>query len=230
MGGVPPYGYRVENRKLVVDEKRHACALDLRPLPSSSGPAQNGARVGTADPTPRGNRIDKKYIYRARKPRRTIAESGAIKGEQLVPASKRHHRFRDLGQRLHVILQEPQETRRRRYTRRLRPRWLKGLFVPRAAFSPTYPKGDSSTGYYVTSSVSRCRVSPVVACPGDRRRVSTNFGPYFASRRFRRDMEGGTRSTPTASPNPTPARPAAARSAVGRTVPRRASTHRDIAG
>ena len=34
MGGVPPYGYRVENRKLVVDEeRRRSCPLDLRAFP-----------------------------------------------------------------------------------------------------------------------------------------------------------------------------------------------------
>jgi site-specific DNA recombinase len=41
MGGVPPYGYRVENRKLVVDEKPPRMSAGSSPASSRSGRARN---------------------------------------------------------------------------------------------------------------------------------------------------------------------------------------------
>ena len=45
MGGNPPYGYRVEDRKLVIDEEHgHACPLDLRAVPRDRLRHGSGAR------------------------------------------------------------------------------------------------------------------------------------------------------------------------------------------
>jgi DNA invertase Pin-like site-specific DNA recombinase len=64
MGGVPPYGYRVENRKLLVDEDNaaHVRWIFARFLRVGSGTelARDVAKRGIR--TPRGNRIDKKYL------------------------------------------------------------------------------------------------------------------------------------------------------------------------
>ena len=55
--------YRVENRKLVIDEKSAAHVRCIFPASSRSS-ALNCARGCTRGiRTPRGNRIDKKYLY-----------------------------------------------------------------------------------------------------------------------------------------------------------------------
>ncbi len=66
MGGVPPYGYRVENRKLLIDDERaaHVRWVFDRFIEIGSGTelAREVAKRGVS--APRGNRIDKKYLYR----------------------------------------------------------------------------------------------------------------------------------------------------------------------
>jgi DNA invertase Pin-like site-specific DNA recombinase len=66
MGGVPPYGYRVENRKLVFneDEAEHVRWIFNRfvSLGSCTELAREVAERGIV--TRHGNRMDKKYIYR----------------------------------------------------------------------------------------------------------------------------------------------------------------------
>ena len=66
IGGVPPYSYRIENRKLVVEEEsaehiRRIFAHFLE-VGSCTELACEAAKRGIR--TPRGNRIDKKYLYR----------------------------------------------------------------------------------------------------------------------------------------------------------------------
>lgn len=66
MGGVPPYGYRVESRKLVVaeDSADHVRWIFAHFLEIGSC-TELAREVGTRGlRTPRGNRIDKKYVYR----------------------------------------------------------------------------------------------------------------------------------------------------------------------
>ncbi len=77
MGGVPPYGYRVENRKLVVDEE---CAAHVRwifarflEIGSCTELAREVGARGIR--TPCGNRIDKKYLYRMLSNRAYIGEA-----------------------------------------------------------------------------------------------------------------------------------------------------------
>lgn len=77
MGGVPPYGYRVENRKLVIDEERteHVRWIFTRFLQVGSGTelAREVERRGLR--TPKGNRMDKKYLYRMLNNRTYIGET-----------------------------------------------------------------------------------------------------------------------------------------------------------
>jgi hypothetical protein len=77
MGGVPPYGYRVENRKLLIDEDAaahvrwiFASFLEIR---SCTELAREVGQRGIL--TRRGNRIDKKYPYRMLSNRAYIGEA-----------------------------------------------------------------------------------------------------------------------------------------------------------
>jgi site-specific DNA recombinase len=69
--------------------------------------------------TPRGNRIDKKYLYRMLNNRAYIGEA-VHKGEELSRRARRHHRPRDVGP-VHAILQESPRKRAARPAPR-RPR------------------------------------------------------------------------------------------------------------
>ena len=87
MGGVPPYGYRVEDRKLVVDDE-HAVRVRwifARFLEIGSG-TELAREVGKRGiRTPRGNGIDKKYLYRMLNNRAYIGE--AVTSARAIPAS-----------------------------------------------------------------------------------------------------------------------------------------------
>jgi site-specific DNA recombinase len=121
MGGVPPYGYRVENRKLVVDEEaaeivRWIFARFLE-IGSATELAREVAKRGIR--TPRGNRIDKKYLYRMLNNRAYIGEA-VHKGESYPGRARRNHRPRDVGPRPRHPAGEPAQARRpnpRRYAR-----------------------------------------------------------------------------------------------------------------
>ena len=66
MGGVPPFGYRVENRKLLVDEERaeHVRWIFAKFLEIGSATVLAREVDAHGIRTPRGNLIDKKYLYR----------------------------------------------------------------------------------------------------------------------------------------------------------------------
>jgi len=77
MGGVPPYGYGALNRKLVVDEEsaEHVRWIFARFLEIGSC-TELAREVGTRGlRTPRGNKIDKKYLYRMLSNRAYIGEA-----------------------------------------------------------------------------------------------------------------------------------------------------------
>jgi DNA invertase Pin-like site-specific DNA recombinase len=155
MGGVPPYGYRVENRKLVVDEERadHVRWIFARFLEIGSG-TELAREVGTRGiRTTRGNRIDKKYIYRILNNRAYIGEA-VHKGDS-YPGEHDAIIDRETWDRVHAILKESPRKRAAR-TRANTPALLKGvLFGPdRAAFSPTHTrKGGRLYRYYVSQTV-----------------------------------------------------------------------------
>jgi len=155
MGGVPPYGYRVENRKLVVDEEAaaHVRWIFARFLRVGSGTVLAREVDTRGLCTPRGNRIDKKYIYRMLSNRAYIGEA-VHKGDS-YPGEHDAIIDRETWDRVHAILEESPRKRAAR-TRAETPALLKGLlFGPDgAAFSPTHTrKGGKLYRYYVSQTV-----------------------------------------------------------------------------
>jgi hypothetical protein len=155
MGGVPPFGYRVENRKLLVDEDAaaHVRWIFARfiEIGSCTVLAQEVFVRGLG--TPRGNRIDKKYLYRMLSNRAYLGEA-VHKGDS-YPGEHDAIIDSETWDRVHAILQESPRKRAAR-TRTETPALLKGLlFGPDgAAFSPTHTrKGGRLYRYYVSQTV-----------------------------------------------------------------------------
>ncbi|MCV2449790.1 recombinase family protein, partial [Paracoccus sp. DMF] len=141
MGGVPPYGYRVENRKLLVDDESaaHVRWIFARFIEIGSGTelARDVGKRGIR--TPRGNRIDKKYIYRMLSNRAYIGEA-VHKGDS-YPGEHDAIIDQETWDRVHTILTESPRKRAAR-TRAATPALLKGLLYgpDGAAFSPTHTR------------------------------------------------------------------------------------------
>ena len=155
MGGVPPYGYRVENRKLVIDEEAAAHVRWIFARFLEIGSCTELAReLGTRGiRTPRGNMIDKKYIYRMLGNRAYIGEA-VHKGDS-YPGEHDAIIDRAVWDKVHAILTESPRKRAAR-TRADTPALLKGLlFGPDgAAFSPTHTrKRGKLYRYYVSQTV-----------------------------------------------------------------------------
>lgn len=155
MGGVPPFGYRVENRKLVIDDESAAHVRWIFARFIEIGSCTLLAREAGARGlcTPRGNRIDKKYLYRMLNNRAYLGEA-VHKGDS-YPGEHDAIIDRERWDRVHAILQESPRKRAAR-TRADTPALLKGLlFGPDgAAFSPTHTrKGDRLYRYYVSQTV-----------------------------------------------------------------------------
>ncbi|NAZ38401.1 recombinase family protein, partial [Rubellimicrobium sp. CFH 75288] len=103
--------------------------------------------------TPRGNRIDKKCLYRMLSNRAYLGE--AVHKGQSYPGEHDAIVDRETWDRVHAILQESPRKRAAR-TRAETPALLKGLlFGPDGvAFSPTHTrKGDRLYRYYVSQTV-----------------------------------------------------------------------------
>lgn len=155
MGGHPPFGYRVENRRLVIDEaqaKQVRWIFD-RFLELGSGTAVAREVARRAIRTSRGTVIDKKYIYRMLNNRAYIGEA-VHKGDS-YPGEHRAIVDRQTWDKVHSILQESPRKRAAR-SRADTPALLKGLlFGPDgAAFSPTHTrKGGKLYRYYVSQTV-----------------------------------------------------------------------------
>ncbi len=155
MGGVPPYGYRVENRRLMVDEER---ASQVRwifarflEIGSATELAREIAKRGLR--TPKGNRMDKKYLYRLLNNRAYIGEA-VHKGDS-YPGEHDAIIDGETWDRVHAILKESPRKRAAR-TRADTPALLKGLLYgpDGAAFSPTHTrKGGKLYRYYVSQTV-----------------------------------------------------------------------------
>jgi site-specific DNA recombinase len=155
MGGVPPYGYRVENRKLVIDETAAAQVRWVFERFLEIGSCTVLAREWTARGlrTPRGNRIDKKYLYRMLGNRVYLGE--AVHKGQAYPGEHAAIIDRDLWDKVHAILTESPR-KRAASTRAQTPALLKGLLYgpDGAAFSPTHTrKGGKLYRYYVSQTV-----------------------------------------------------------------------------
>lgn len=155
MGGVPPYGYRVENRKLLVHEENAAHVRWIFARFLEIGSCTELAReVGTRGiRTPRGNRIDKKYLYRMLSNRAYIGEA-VHKGDS-YPGEHDAIIDQETWNKVHAILTESPRKRAAR-TRADTPALLKGLLYgpDGAAFSPTHTrKGGRLYRYYVSQTV-----------------------------------------------------------------------------
>jgi len=155
MGGVPPFGYRVDNRKLLVDEEaaEHVRWIFARFLEIGSCTVLAREVAARGLGTPRGNRIDKKYLYRMLSNRAYLGEADH-KGES-YPGEHNAIIDCEVWDKVHAILRESPRKRAAR-TRADTPALLKGLlFGPDgAAFSPTHTrKGGKLYRYYVSQTV-----------------------------------------------------------------------------
>ena len=155
MGGVPPYGYRVENRKLVIDPERaeHVRWMFARfvDIGSAMELARQIDRRGFL--TPNGNRMDKKYLYRVLNNRTYIGEA-VHKGDS-YPGEHEAIIAQETWDKVHTILQESPR-KRAANTRAETPALLKGLIYgpDGAAFSPTHTKKRGRLyRYYVSQSI-----------------------------------------------------------------------------
>jgi len=170
MGGVPPFGYVVKDRKLVVKETDAAQVRWIFDRFIDIGSATVLARALDAKTirTPQGNRIDKKFIYRMLNNRAYIGEA-VHKGES-YPGEHKAIIDRDIWDKVHAILTESPR-KRASNTRADTPALLKGLLYgpDGAAFSPTHTrKGGRLYRYYVSQTVLKhgagaCPVSRVPA-------------------------------------------------------------------
>jgi DNA invertase Pin-like site-specific DNA recombinase len=155
MGGVPPYGYRVENRKLVIDPERaeHVRWIFSRfvEIGSATELARQIDQRGLL--TPNGNRMDKKYLYRVLNNRTYIGEA-VHKGDS-YPGEHEAILDRAIWEKVHTILQESPR-KRAANTRAETPALLKGLIYgpDGAAFSPTHTKKRGRLyRYYVSQTI-----------------------------------------------------------------------------
>jgi DNA invertase Pin-like site-specific DNA recombinase len=213
MGGVPPFGYRVENRKLVVDEETAAHVRWIFARFLEIGSCTVLAReVGTRGlRTPRGNRIDKKYSTGCCQPR--LHRRGGPQGRQLSRRARRHHRPRDMGPRPRHPAGEPAQARRahpRRHARAaegaaVRARW-------RRVLADAHPQGRQALPLLCQPDGAEARRGGVPGRPRARGR-DRGGGHRPAPRRVPPardrggDMEGGADAGRRTSPRPTLARP-----------------------
>ena len=155
MGGYPPFGYRIENRKLLVEED-HAEQVRWifgRFLEIGSGTQLAREVAERKIRTSRGTVIDKKSIYRMLNNRTYIGE--VVHKGNSYPGEHDAIIDRDVWDKVHSILRESPRKRAAR-TRADTPALLKGLlFGPDgAAFSPTHTrKGGRLYRYYVSQTV-----------------------------------------------------------------------------
>jgi DNA invertase Pin-like site-specific DNA recombinase len=164
MGGVPPLGYRVKDRKLVVDkaEATNVRWIFGRFIEIGSGTAMLGELKARGITTRKGAAITKGFLYRLLNNRAYIGE--AVHKGASYPGEHAAIVDRKVWDKVHAILQESPRKRAAR-TRADTPSLLKGLlFGPDgAAFSPTHTrKGGRLYRYYVSQTVLRHGAG---ACP-----------------------------------------------------------------
>ena len=170
MGGVPPLGYQVKDRKLIENpaDAAHVRWVFARFIEIGSGTelARELAERGVT--TARGHRIDKKFIYRMLNNRVYIGE--AVHKGTGYPGEHKAIIDREVWDKVHTILTESPR-KRAANTRADTPALLRGLLYgpDGAAFSPTHTrKGGRLYRYYVSQNVLKhgagsCPVSRVSA-------------------------------------------------------------------
>ena len=164
MGGVPPLGYRVQDRKLVVDKEdaAHVRWIFDRFVAIGSGTAMLRELKARGITTRKGAAITKGFLYRLLNNRAYVGEA-VHKGES-YPGEHAAIVDRATWDKVHAILQESPRKRAAR-TRADTPSLLKGLLYgpDGAAFSPTHTrKGGRLYRYYVSQTVLRHGAG---ACP-----------------------------------------------------------------
>ena len=170
MGGCPPLGYEVKDRKLIENlaDAAHVRWVFARFIEIGSGTelARELAERGVT--TSRGHRIDKKFIYRMLNNRVYIGE--AVHKGTSYPGEHEAIIEREAWDKVHGILTESPRKRAAR-TRADTPALLRGLLYgpDGAAFSPTHTrKGGRLYRYYVSQTVLKhgagaCQVGRVPA-------------------------------------------------------------------
>jgi DNA invertase Pin-like site-specific DNA recombinase len=154
MGGCPPLGYEVKNRKLIeTADATHVRWVFARFIEIGSGTVLARELAERGVTTSRGHRIDKKFIYRMLNNRVYIGE--AVHKGTSYPGEHAAIVDREAWDSVHAILTESPRKRAAR-TRADTPALLKGLLYGPggAAFSPTHTrKGGRLYRYYVSQSV-----------------------------------------------------------------------------
>ena len=155
MGGCPPLGYEVKNRKLIENpaDAAHVRWVFARFIEIGSGTLLARELAERGITTSRGHRIDKKFVYRILNNRVYIGEA-VHKGDS-YPGEHDAIIERDVWDKVHAILTESPRKRAAR-TRADTPALLRGLLYgpDDAAFSPTHTrKGGRLYCYYVSQTV-----------------------------------------------------------------------------
>lgn len=155
MGGVPPLGYKVQNRKLVIDPP---AARDVRWLFERFVEIGSGTQLGREAEargmrTQKGNLIDRKFIYRMLSNRTYLGE--AVHKGTSYPGEHKAIIEQDLWDKVHLILKESPR-KRAAHSRAETPALLKGLLYgpDGAAFSPSHTRKKGKLyRYYVSQTV-----------------------------------------------------------------------------
>jgi DNA invertase Pin-like site-specific DNA recombinase len=155
MGGCPPLGYIVKDRKLLEnpEDAAHVRWVFARFIQIGSGTVLARELAERGVTTARGHRIDKKFIYRMLNNRVYIGE--AVHKGTSYPGEHKGIIDREVWDNVHSILTESPR-KRAANTRADTPSLLKGLLYgpDGAAFSPTHTrKGGRLYRYYVSQNV-----------------------------------------------------------------------------
>jgi DNA invertase Pin-like site-specific DNA recombinase len=164
MGGVPPMGYRVDKRKLVIDEQDAATVRMIFERFVAIGSATVLAQALRSEgvTTRSGRPIDKGSLYKLLNNRTYVGE--AVHKGQSYPGEHEALIARELWNKVHSILAVSPRLRAGR-TRKQTPALLKGLIFAAdgSAMSPTHTrKSGKLYRYYVAQSV--LKQGPA-ACP-----------------------------------------------------------------
>lgn len=155
MGGYPPLGYDIQDRKLVVNDREAAQVGRIFERFTRLGSVTALVRELSAEGvrTKQGSPVDKGFVYRVLSNRTYLGE--AVHKGNSYPGEHRAIITRELWDRVHAILRDSPRERANR-TRASTPALLKGLlFGPTgAAMTPTHTRRRGKHyRYYVTNSV-----------------------------------------------------------------------------
>ena len=153
MGGNPPLGYQVRDRKLVIDDEEAATIRMIFGRFLTVGSATMLARKLAAEgvTTKRGKLIDKGYLYKVLNNRVYIGE--AVHKGTAYPGEHEAIIGRDLWNKVHAIIKESPRVRAN-HTRARTPALLKGLIfgADGRAMTPVHTcKRDRLYRYYVAA-------------------------------------------------------------------------------